>query len=605
MALAKTTVRKAAVTQKKWPENPPVWDLSDLYPGTSHPQLAKDLKTCLSLARTFQKQYQGKVVGMSGADLAAAISKYEILSDKLGRLCSYAGLLHAADTADAKISQFYQNIHEQDVVISGLTLFFTLEINAIGDAELKKKLSDAGLKKYAPWLRDVRVYKPHVLPEELEKLLHEKQLASRQAWNRLFDETLESLRFKMGKEKLTIAEALNQFSSPKERKRKKAGKAIGKELGKHIRTFSLITNTLAKDKEIEDAWRKFPRPISSRNLSNFVEDKVVETLLSTVQKNYKKLSHRYYLYKARWMEQEKLAYWDRNAPLPGDDNRIYAWPEAVEIVLEAYQAFSPEFAAIGRKFFENNWIDAPTRPGKSSGAFAHPTVPSAHPYLLVNFQGKVDDIMTLAHELGHGVHQVLAAKQGALMADTPLTLAETASIFGEQLVFQSLLKRETDPAARRRLIAGKVEDMLNSVVRQVAFCEFERRVHDERRSGELMPERIGEIWMEVQKESLGPAFEFSKEYQHYWAYIPHFIHTPFYVYAYAFGDCLVNSLYAVYTGGQVRDFQKKYITMLEAGGTLHHKELLAPFGLDASKADFWQKGLNIISRYIDELEKNV
>ncbi|MBY0431093.1 MAG: M3 family oligoendopeptidase, partial [Rhodospirillales bacterium] len=360
-------------------------------------------------------------------------------------------------------------------------------------------------------------------------------------------------------------------------------------------------NTLIKDKEIEDRWRNYARPTSHRNLLNQVEDEVVDALVQAVKGAFSSLAHRYYRLKAKWFQVDRLNYWDRNAPLPDDDDRRFTWEEARDTVLSAYAAFSPDLAAIGRKFFDNPWIDAPVRPGKSPGAFAHPTVPSAHPYLLVNFLGKSRDVMTLAHELGHGVHQVLAADQGQLMADTPLTLAETASVFGEMLTFRAMLDKETDPRRRRIMLAGKVEDMLNTVVRQVAFYEFERRLHEDRRRGELSAERIGEIWMGVQGESLGPVMSFDEEYQHYWAYIPHFVHSPFYVYAYAFGDCLVNSLYDAYQKG-APGFQQKYMDMLRAGGKYRHKELLAPFGLDATDPAFWRRGLDIIVGFIDELE---
>lgn len=607
MPAAATKYKTKKQTVAKWPSKPPRWDLSDLYTALDDPQIAKDLKAAQALARHFNKAYAGKVAGLTAMALAKAIADYEKLSEILGRLGSYAGLLYAVQSNKPEVGQFYQNIQEQGVAISKDTLFFELEINALSDAELNTRLREPELQHYAPWLRDVRVMKNHVLPEDMEKLLHEKSISSNAAWVRLFDETLEGLRFTIGRKKLTLAEVLNQMSSPDGEKRKAAAKELGRVLMQHQKTFALITNTLAKDKEIEDDWRRFARPISSRNLSNLVEDEVVDALLDTVQRNYEPLSHRYYRLKAKWFGKKQLAYWHRNAPLPDDPGHKYKWNEAVDTVLDAYHAFSPDFAKVGRKFFESNWIDAPPDEGKTSGAFAHPTVPSAHPYLLLNYQGTLDNVMTLAHELGHGVHQVLAAKQGALMADTPLTLAETASVFGEQLVFQALLAKEEEPKHRKRLIASKVEDMLNTVVRQVAFCEFERRIHSERRAGELSTGRIGDIWMDVQKESLGDAIKFSDEYRAYWAYIPHFIHTPFYVYSYAFGDCLVNSLYAVYLqeslepGGK-EAFAKKYMAMLEAGGTLHHKELLAPFGLDATQPDFWQKGLDVIAHYIDLLE---
>ncbi|HJS30854.1 MAG TPA: M3 family oligoendopeptidase, partial [Alphaproteobacteria bacterium] len=381
-----------------------------------------------------------------------------------------------------------------------------------------------------------------------------------------------------------------------------AAKAIGATFGEDVRLFALVTNTLAKDKEIEDKWRGYRRPISARNLANRVEDEVVEALIGAVRASFPRLSHRYYALKAAWLGLPKLEYWDRNAPLPDADDRVIAWPRARDIVLEAYAAFSPDMAAVGRRFFDSAWIDAAVRPGKSPGAFAHPTVPSAHPYLLLNYQGKTRDVMTLAHELGHGVHQVLAGAQGHLMADTPLTVAETASVFGEMLTFRALLEAERDPRRRKAMLAGKVEDMLNTVIRQIAFAEFERRLHDERRQGEVTAERIGAIWLDLQRESLGPAFDFAEEYRVYWTYIPHFVHSPFYVYAYAFGDCLVNSLYAAYRRAP-EGFAARYLDMLRAGGTKRHKELLAPFGLDAADPEFWDGGLSLIAEFIDELER--
>jgi oligoendopeptidase F len=359
---------------------------------------------------------------------------------------------------------------------------------------------------------------------------------------------------------------------------------------------------LIKEKEVEDKWRQYKKPVSSRNRVNQVEDEVVDALVGTVTKNYQKLSHRYYALKAKWFDVSQLNYWDRNAPIPGEDDAIISWKEAKEIVLNSYNTFSPHLATIGEQFFDKNWIDASPRAGKASGAFSHPTVPSVHPYILMNYQGKSRDVMTLAHELGHGIHQVLAGRQGHLMADTPLTLAETASVFGEMLTFQSMLKNKTSPEQRRLMLASKVEDMLNTVVRQIAFHEFETHLHDERRSGELTPDDIGEIWMKIQKKSLGPAIKLDPNYSAFWSYIPHFIHSPFYVYAYAFGDCLVNSLYAVYEESE-SGFTEKYIEMLSAGGTLRHKELLSPFNLDAGNPEFWEKGLSMIEGFIDELDE--
>jgi oligoendopeptidase F len=597
----------------------PEWNLADLYPGRDSPELSADLAASERDAAAFAARYEGKLAGLSGEALGAAIAEYERLQETIGRIYSYAGLVHAGNISDPEIGRFYQTMQERLNAITTPLLFFTLELNKLEQADLDAKLKSpaaagtaallrhagaapsAALAHYGPWLRDVRAFRPHQLSDEVEKLLHEKAVAGRGAWTRLFDETIAGLRFPWEGKELTESEILHLLSDHDGDTRRKAAQVLGEVLGGSAKIFSLVTNTLAKDKEVEDRWRGFARPISSRNLANFVEDDVVDALISAVKGAYPELSHRYYKLKAKWFGVEQLDFWDRNAPLPDEDDRTIPWAEAERTVLEAYGAFSPELAAVGKQFFDKPWIDAPPRPGKASGAFAHPTVPSAHPYLLLNYQGKPRDVQTLAHELGHGVHQVLAGPQGALMSDTPLTLAETASVFGEMLTFRSLLARETDPQRRKIMLAGKVEDMLNTVVRQIAFVDFEIRVHDERRQTELTPDRLCEIWLDVQRESLGPALKLDGLYRWYWTYIPHFIHTPFYVYAYAFGDCLVNSLYAVYEGAHP-DFARKYLDMLRAGGTLRHKELLAPFGLDASDPAFWQKGLSVIRGFIDEIE---
>ena len=595
MVAKKSVVKKPA---KKLPE----WDLRDFYESGDAPSLLKDFARLEKLSKDFKKAYEGKVPSLSADGLATAIREYEVMQELFGKIGSYAQLRFAKNMSDPMIAQFYQNTQEKITVLSSETLFFTLAINKLEDKALAAMKGNAALEKYGPWLRDVRTFKPYQLSDELEKALHEKYVTGRAAWTRLFDESLTNLKFTIDKKKLTSTEAFNQLSDKEPAKRKAAALEIGKVLKENAPLFTLITNTLAKDKDIEDQWRGFKHPISSRNVSNYIEDEVVDALLTAVRKSYPDLSHRYYALKAKWFGKKQLDYWDRNAPLPGDTDRLYSWDEAKEVVLTAYGHFSPKLASIGKQFFDKPWIDAAVTPGKSSGAFAHPTVPSVHPYLLVNFQGKSRDVMTLAHELGHGVHQVLAAKQGQLLCDTPLTLAETASVFGEQLTFREIVRREKDAKRRKRLIASKVEDMLNTVVRQIAFCEFEKRVHGQRQQGELTSDAIGKIWMDVQGESLGPAIKIHGDYSHYWSYIPHFIHSPFYVYAYAFGDCLVNSLYAVHEKGKVPNFEAKYLAMLEAGGTLRHKELLKPFGLDATKPDFWQQGLDIISGFIDELE---
>ena len=579
----------------------PVWDLTDLYAGNDSPELNADLDRVAKDAAAFADRYKGKLAGLSGKALGAAIAEFEAIDEIMGRVMSYAQLVYAGNVSDPAIGRFYQTMQERVNDISAHTLFFALELNEIDDKVLAKQLKAPAAAKYKPWVDDARLFRPHQLDEEIERLLHDKRVAGRSAWNRLFDETMADMRFDYDGRMITSEEVMNMLSNPDEGVREKAAGTLGKELQKHARTFSLITNTLAKDKGIEDKWRHFARPESSRNLANQVEDEVVDALNQAVQAAYPTLSHRYYAMKAKWFGKDKLDHWDRNAPLPDADNSVIPWAQATETVLTAYEDFSTDLADIGKKFFDNAWIDAPVREGKSSGAFAHPTVPSAHPYLLLNYQGKTRDVMTLAHELGHGCHQVLAAPQGNLMADTPLTLAETASVFGEMLTFRRMLRAQDDPGKRKVMLAGKVEDMLNTVVRQIAFFNFELRVHTARREGELTAEDICDIWMGVQTESLGPAIRFDDNYRWYWTYIPHFIHSPFYVYAYAFGDCLVNSLYAVYE--QAADgFADKYLDMLRAGGTLRHTELLAPFGLDASDPAFWQKGISVVSGLIDELE---
>jgi len=579
----------------------PSWDLSDLYPSPDSPAVEADFVKAERKANAFASAYAGKLSELPGGALAGAIAEYEQIEELLGRLDSYAQLLFAGDSADAAIGRFYQSVNERITTISSRLLFFALELNRLDEGALEAKFADRKLERWRPWVRDLRVFRPHQLPDDLEKLLHEKEVTGRSAWSRLFDETMAGMRIRNGSDELTVTDALNRLSDKDRRVREAAGRAIGDAFSRNIKLFSLITNTLAKDKEIIDTWRHYPRPGSARNRANMVEDEVVDALVRAVRADFSRLAHRYYTMKAKWLGLPKLMHWDRNAPLPDDDDRQISWQDARAHVLTAYGKFSPELASVGRKFFDAPWIDARLRPGKAGGAFAHPTVPSAHPYLLLNYHGRTRDVMTLAHELGHGVHQVLAgAAQGYLMPDTPLTLAETASVFGEMLTFRALLD-SADARQRRIMLAAKVEDMLNTVVRQVAFYQFEALLHDERRSGELLPERIGELWLQVQVESLGPAFEFTPEYRVFWAYVPHFIHTPFYVYAYAFGDCLVNALYSVFQGGHP-GFQAKYLDLLRAGGSKRHKELLAPFGLDASDPRFWKKGLDVISGFIDELE---
>jgi oligoendopeptidase F len=582
--------------------NLPEWNLADLYAAPDDPAFKRDLEICAKRAQDFQKNYEGKLAGLSATDLAGAIAAYDDLSDLVGRVGSYAQLHYVGDTTDAARGKFYGDTSEAMTNLSTSLLFFELELNQLDDAHFAKALKEPKLAHYKPWIDNLRMEKPYQLEAKLEQLFLEKSQTAGGAFNRLFDETMAGLRFDVDGEKLTLEPTLNMMVSPDGAVRQKGSEALAKTFGENIKLFTLITNTLAKDKEISDKWRGFKDIADARHLSNRVEPEVVAALVEAVRAAYPKLSHRYYKMKAKWLGKDKLMHWDRNAPLPAEDTREVPWAEAKDMVLSAYGEFSPDMARIAEQFFDKRWIDAPSRPGKSPGAFAHPTVPSAHPYVLLNYLGKQRDVMTLAHELGHGVHQVLAAKQGPLMSSTPLTLAETASVFGEMLTFQRLLRNEKDVKKKKALLASKVEDMINTVVRQIAFYTFERKVHEARKQGEMTPDQLNAIWMSVQSESLGDGIEFAPGYEVFWTYIPHFIHSPFYVYAYAFGDCLVNSLYARYRESEA-GFQDKYFEMLKAGGTKHHSELLKPFGLNAADPAFWQKGLGVISGMIDELER--
>ncbi len=581
--------------------NLPEWNLADLYAAPDAAEFSADMKKGEELAKAFAGKYRGHLASLDGAALAEALRSYEALSDLLGRTGSYAQLHYVGDTTDPSRGKFYGDVSAKLTEISTLLLFFELELNRIEDAALEKAMRVKALAHYRPWIENLRMERPYQLEDKLEQLFLEKSQTSFSAFNRLYDESMAGLRFEVNGEKLTLEPTLNLLQDKDEVKRRAGAGALAATFKENLRLFTLITNTLAKDKDISDRWRGFKDIADARHLSNRVEPEVVAALVAAARAAYPQLSHRYYRMKAKWLGKDKLMHWDRNAPLPAEDTREVPWADAEKIVLKAYGEFAPEMAAIAKTFFDRRWIDAPTRVGKAPGAFSHPTVPSAHPYVLLNYLGRTRDVMTLAHELGHGVHQVLAAGQGALMASTPLTLAETASVFGEMLTFQALLRETTDPAKRKVLLAAKVEDMINTVVRQIAFYTFERKVHTARKEGELTPDQINSIWMEVQTESLGDAIEFGPGYETFWTYIPHFIHSPFYVYAYAFGDCLVNSLYARYRESE-QGFQEKYFTMLKAGGSKHHSELLKPFGLDATDPGFWQKGLLVISGMIDELE---
>ena len=580
----------------------PEWDLSDLYPAPDAAQLAEDIATLEKACCTFSRDYEGRLASLSPAKMLECIERYQQIDVLGGRIMSYAGLRYYQNTTDASRAKFMGDLQDRITEATTKLVFFSLEFNRIADARYDEVFADPeGPARYKPVFDRMRAMRPYQLSDELERFLHDNSVVGAAAWNRLFDETIAALTFDVDGEEMGVEATLNLLTDHDRQRREAGARALAEVFGKNIKLFARVHNTLAKEKSIEDKWRKMPTPQTGRHLSNHVEPEVVEALRNAVTAAYPRLSHRYYRLKAKWLGLDKLQVWDRNAPLPSETQRLIAWPEAEATVLDAYAGFSPKLAELAQPFFDKGWIDAGVKPGKAPGAFAHPTVTTVHPYVLLNYLGKPRDVMTLAHELGHGVHQRLAAGQGELLAATPLTLAETASVFGEMLTFRALLAKTTDPVQRKALIAGKVEDMINTVVRQIAFYDFECKLHAARAQGELTPEDINDLWMSVQGESLGDAFEFMPGYETFWTYIPHFVHSPFYVYAYAFGDGLVNALYAAYEDG-LPDFQEKYFALLSAGGSRHHKELLAPFGLDASDPAFWDKGLSMIEKLIDELE---
>jgi len=581
----------------------PEWDLTDLYPATDSPEIIRDLAWLEKACTDFAHDYEGKLAGLDAAGLREAVTRYEQIDIIAGRIMSYAGLRYYQMTIDSERAKFMADCQDSITAYTTTLVFYGLEFNRLDESHLAGLLAqDAGLARYKPVFDRMRAMKPYQLSDELEKFLHDQSTVGAAAWNRLFDETIAGLTFTVNGEELNIEGTLNLLTDSDRTQREAATHELARVFGENVKTFARIHNTLAKEKEIEDRWRGMPTPQTGRHLSNHVEPEVVEALRNAVVAAYPRLSHRYYRLKAKWLGLDRMQVWDRNAPLPVEETRIVPWDEAERTVMEAYNAFDPRMADLAKPFFTKGWIDAGVKAGKAPGAFAHPTVTVVHPYVMLNYLGKPRDVMTLAHELGHGVHQVLAAGQGELLSSTPLTLAETASVFGEMLTFRKLLSEARTPAERKTLLAGKVEDMINTVVRQIAFYDFECKLHAARAEGELTPEDINALWMSVQAQSLGDAFDFAPGYEVFWAYIPHFVHSPFYVYAYAFGDGLVNALYAVYEESG-ESFKEKYFDMLKAGGSKHHKELLAPFGLDASDPRFWDKGLSMIEGMIDELEQ--
>ena len=579
----------------------PTWDLSEIYKGINDPKIKNDLNEIRKLSKAFKVKWKGKINNLNSNEFIECIDHYQNLNEHLYKIGTHSSLMFATNMEDPEISRYNSTISDEVTEIFSSLIFVTLELCKIDDDLINDWMSNANAKTWLPYINILRKRNPYLLDPLVEEMLIEKSATGRSAWVRLFDETSASLRFPFGKEMVSEAEILNYLSDSDSKKRKIAGKSLSETLDKNKRIFGMILNVISRDRYIEDNKRGFKRTMSSRNLDNDVEDSVVDSLVKTVDEAMPQLTHRYYKWKAKQFGKIKIDWWDRNAPLPETVDKTIEWSEAKSIVLESFASFHPKISNTANLFFKNNWIDAPVRQGKASGAFAHPSVPSLHPYVLVNYQGKIRDVMTLAHELGHGVHQILAAKNGLLMAETPLTLAETASVFGEMLVFRKLLD-DSSLEQKKQLLAGKIEDMLNTVVRQIGFHQFEVKFHEARIKSELTPDEISDIWMATQSHAVGPSVNLSNDYRSLWAYIPHFVHTPFYVYAYAFGDSLVNALWYSYQNSDKEIFSKKYIDMLTAGGTKSHGELLKPFNLSAYDSSFWGKGVSMISGLMDELE---
>ena len=583
----------------------PEWTLTDLYDGRDDPRLETDLAAAkaandeLASLEGLFLQARGEPQRL-GVLLDRGVRLYEDATNGLWTVGAFASLSASTQRDDPSWAKFEGDLRARSSQIAAESLFFALELNQLEDAELAAALkAHPPARRWSPWLRRVRLSRPHELTPDLERYIVDRSPAVA-SWVRLYDETLAKLKAKVGDEDLTLPEALNRLSDPDGARRKAAADGLAQALEDRASTQGLVMNTLAFEKQVEDRWRRFSDPAQSRHLANEVDAAAVNAMEAAVVEAYPRLSHRYYALKAKVMGRKTLDYWDRNAPLTSAAPRAYGWDEARTIVLDSFQALAPKFADTAQTFFAQPWIDARPRAGKQSGAYSHPVTATRHPYVFMNYMGERRDVLTLAHELGHAVHQTLCAPLGTLLADTPLTLAETASIFGEGLVFDRLLA-EASPADRKGLLAGKIEDGLNTVVRQIAFHRFERRFHEARLEGELAPDQIGALWLEVMAESLGPAVTLNAGYEHYWAYVSHFVHAPFYVYAYAFGDLLVRGLMEKRREDPDR-FAPLYEDLLSAGGVKTYVEALAPFGLDPRDKAFWAAGCVQLERLVDEFE---
>lgn len=591
------------MTSKKNNTALPAWDLSDLYNGIDDPKIQKDLDKYKKNAEQLAKKYKGKIKDLSSEEFLQAVKSVEEMSIIGSMLGEFAYLNMVTQMKNKEAMIFYQNISEKLTDYSKPTIFFSLEVNKLTDSKIKEWLKNDGVAFYKPWLDKVRRFKNHELSEEVEEILHEKSVTSSSAWVRLYEESSSRLVYTVDGKNYNDAEISKLLLDKNPETRAKAGKEINRVSKENAHLFTTIYNMVIKDKAIEDAKRGYKKPISERNLAENVNDKTVETLAETVRKNYKNIAHRFYKLKAKWLGVKKIQYWDRNAPLPFCEDIDYSWDESVKTVLDAYNEFSPDLYNVAKDFFDNNWIDVPPRDGKRSGAFCASATAEHHPYLLLNFAGKQNDVLTLAHELGHGCHHQLRTKNGDLNEYSRMTSEEVASVFGEMITFQSMLRQMDNDKAKLCLIASKVNDMINTAIRQIAFHFFETRAHEERKNGELSEDRLCEIWLEEMRASLGEHVNVDENSAFIWMQVGHFFFLPFYVYAYSFADCLVNSLYRVSQEGTVKDFPAKYLDMLSKTAITDYDKLLKPFGLNPEKADFWEKGLSLISSYIDELER--
>lgn len=577
-----------------------LWDLSHLYEAPDAPEIEADLEEVKNRSRLIEEQYKGKVAALGPDDLLRLVKEMEEVNEKFSRISSYAQLDFSIDCTSPQKGAFFQKIREEGVEIQRHLVFFQLEWQKTPDEVANQLLSDQTLSHYRHYLAYIRRMAPHTLSEIEEKLLIDISPVGRSSWITLFEKVLATLRF--GEENRTQEEILSDLYSPERATRIKAHRDFTQGLKTQEHVLTHCFNTVLMDKAIEDRLRKYPSWISSMNLYNELRDSTVDTLIETVRQFYCVVAD-YYKKKARILGVDKLYDYDRYAPIPGGSDEMITWDECKEIVLAAYYEFSEEFGRIGQRFFDEKWIHAPVLPGKTSGAFAHPTVPSVHPYLLVNYTGRIRDVETVAHELGHGIHQYLSRKVGYFNSHTPLPLAETASVFGEMLVFKKLLKRIKEPKARQALVCEKVESIFATTFRQIAMNRFEAAIHESRRQkGELSPEEFGKIWLNTQKEMFQDSLELTPEYGQWWSYISHFIHTPGYVYAYAFGELLVLALYAMYENGSDGEFVKKYITLLSSGGKEDPYTLLKPFGIDLDSPDFWKQGLKKIQEMVENIE---